>query len=605
MKLSWVAVVCLISLLPAARAQQEADEKYIAIYGVVQQAESQAETGEPQTALANLTEAQAQLQQFQKAYPDWNPAIINYRLEDLGKKIVALNARLAAATAPRPAAPAQAAQIQATPSARVSTEEENLRAQLQSVQAENQALQARLKEALATQPAAIDSGELAKAQEQIRSLMKEKDLLKASAAVDKNTNGIASLRRQLAEALDQYSAAHARGEQLMADNAALQRDLQRVGPDAGALDLLRSQNDRLKSQLAALQAAAADATAAGELAAKLKSANLQIASLQTTVQSANTKISSLQTTVTVVTLEKGALEKKVKQLAAELEALRAANFEGRIRDLTEQRDELTKELANAGRKNPRKNADAQLAQLAALTNEMQTLRARLAVAEAKPVPYSAEELALFRETAPQPNPSKRSIHELPSGTAELVVSAQRHFANKEFDAAEADYQRILERDQNNGLVLANLATIELQEEKFADAEQHITAALAQSPDDAYNLSTLGYLKFRQEKYDEALDTLSRAAKLDPNNPEIQNYLGVTLSHKGLRVQAETALRKAIQLNPLYAPAHNNLAVVYLNQTPAMPMLARWHYQKAIAAGQPRNPDLERLLADKGAPVDVP
>jgi len=57
---------------------------------------------------------------------------------------------------------------------------------------------------------------------------------------------------------------------------------------------------------------------------------------------------------------------------------------------------------------------------------------------------------------------------------------------------------------------------------------------------------------------------------------------VTLSHKGLRVQAETALRKAVQINPLYAPAHNNLAVVYLNQTPSMPMLARWHYQKAIA-----------------------
>jgi tetratricopeptide (TPR) repeat protein len=125
----------------------------------------------------------------------------------------------------------------------------------------------------------------------------------------------------------------------------------------------------------------------------------------------------------------------------------------------------------------------------------------------------------------------------------------------------------------------------------------------QSPEDAYNLSTLGYLKFREEKYDDALDVLSHAAKVDPNNPEIQNYLGVTLSHKGLRVQAETALRKAIQINPLYAPAHNNLAVVYLNQTPPMPLLARWHYQKAVAAGQPRNPDLEKLLADKGAPVD--
>jgi len=42
-------------------------------------------------------------------------------------------------------------------------------------------------------------------------------------------------------------------------------------------------------------------------------------------------------------------------------------------------------------------------------------------------------------------------------------------------------------------VLANLATIELQENKLADAEKHITAALAESPNDAYNLSTLGYL----------------------------------------------------------------------------------------------------------------
>jgi cytochrome c-type biogenesis protein CcmH/NrfG len=147
-------------------------------------------------------------------------------------------------------------------------------------------------------------------------------------------------------------------------------------------------------------------------------------------------------------------------------------------------------------------------------------------------------------------------------------------------------------------VLANLATIEMEQGKLADAEKHITAAVAQSPNDAYNLSILGYLKFRQEKYDDALDALSRAAKLDPRNPEIQNYLGVTLSHKGLRAQAETALRKAIQLDPNYGPAHNNLAVIYINQTPPLVELARWHYQKALDAGQPRNPDLEKMLAER-------
>jgi len=161
----------------------------------------------------------------------------------------------------------------------------------------------------------------------------------------------------------------------------------------------------------------------------------------------------------------------------------------------------------------------------------------------------------------------------------------------------------LDLDQNNTLALANLAAIELQENKLPEAEKHITTAVAQNPNDAYNLATLGFLRFSQGKYDDALDTLSRAAALDANNPEIQNYLGVTLSHKGLRVQAEAALRKAIQLNPGYAPAHNNLAVVYLNQTPPSPLLARWHYQKAVADGQPRNPDLEKLLAEKGAPFE--
>lgn len=584
MKSFLVAAVFFLGLLPAVHAQADADEKYIAIYGVVQQAESLADTGGPKEALSSLLDAQAQLQQFQRIYPDWNPAIINYRLSDLSSRITTVKARLAA-LAPKqtvetaPASPA-------AQNARLSAEEQNLRAQLQSVQAENDTLQAKLKEALSSQPAVIDSGELARVQEQLRELMKENDLMKANSAMDRDTNRVSVLRQQLADALTKYSAEQTRAQKLIEENAALQRDLKRVALDASAVDLLRSQNDRLKSQLAALRSAANDATAAGELAGKLKAAN--------------TQISSLQSKVTAVTQEKGALESKVKQLSAEVESLRAANYEGRIRDLTDQRDELAKELANTG-KNPRKGADAQMA---ALADEMQTLRARLAVAEAKPVPYTVEELALFRASTPQPVQDRHSVHELPSGTAELVASAERHFSNHEFDAAEADYRKILERDQNNGLVLANLATIELQENKLADAEKHIAAALVQSPDDAYNLSTLGYLKFREEKYDDALDALSRAAKADPNNPEIQNYLGVTLSHKGLRVQAETALRKAIQLNPQYAPAHNNLAVVYLNQSPPLPLLARWHYQKAVAAGQPRNPDLERLLADKGAPVEV-
>ena len=152
-------------------------------------------------------------------------------------------------------------------------------------------------------------------------------------------------------------------------------------------------------------------------------------------------------------------------------------------------------------------------------------------------------------------------------------------------------------------MLANLAAIEAEENKLADAETHIKAALAQRPDDAYNLSTYGYLEFRQQKYNEALDALSLAAKLDPKNARIQNYLGVILSHKGLNAEAEVALRKAIELEPGYGAAHNNLAVAYITGQPPSVVLARLEYQKALDNGQPRNPELEKMLSDNGAPVN--
>ena len=131
---------------------------------------------------------------------------------------------------------------------------------------------------------------------------------------------------------------------------------------------------------------------------------------------------------------------------------------------------------------------------------MKTLRARLAVDEAQAVPYTPEELALLKSPAPALAASaagrKKSVNKLPAGSAPLVAEAQSYFSAGNYDKAEADYLQILQRDPNNALALANLATIELQENKLADAETHITAALAQNPDDAYNLSTLGYLKFR-------------------------------------------------------------------------------------------------------------
>ena len=71
----------------------------------------------------------------------------------------------------------------------------------------------------------------------------------------------------------------------------------------------------------------------------------------------------------------------------------------------------------------------------------------------------------------------------------------------------------------------------------------------------------------------------------------------------MRGPAETALRKAIQLEPAYGSAHHNLAVIHATQKPPLTELARWHYQKAINAGHPRNAELEKLFDSQRAQDD--
>ena len=594
MKFFLTVAVIVFASLATVRAQQEADEKYLDIYSLIQSAENLAGNGETRDAAAGLADAQAQLQKFQKLYPTWNPDIVAYRLNDIASKMAAMKGQSAPKTTTGSSAPAAN-----DPNKKLKTEVADLQEQLKSIQAENDALQAKLKEALASQPAAVDATELAKQLTIIKELTKQNDLLKARPAGDTNA---AATKAELAAYVQKFAAERARAQQLATENTELQAKLASSAvPDAAALAALRAENEKLKNQITAFDAASAKLPDYNRLVAELRDARAEIVQLRSAAVVTGLEKTALEGKVTT-------LATKVTSLTTELAGLRKANYDARIRDLSEQKADLERKLSEL-QKNPPPGAakDNAAEQLAKLNDEVKALRSRLNVAEAKVIPYSADELALFRQPAPKRNvdvePVKKSVNQLPTGTSELVASAQDHFAKHEFDEAESDYQKILERDQNNGLVLANLATIELQENKLDDAEKHIAAALKQNPNDAYNLSTYGYLKFRQEKFDDALDALSRAADIDPNNPEVQNYLGVTLSHKGQRAQGETALRKALQLNPNYAPAHNNLAVMYLSQEPALPQLARWHYQKALDAGQPHNSDLEKMLAEKGAPVE--
>jgi Tfp pilus assembly protein PilF len=75
-----------------------------------------------------------------------------------------------------------------------------------------------------------------------------------------------------------------------------------------------------------------------------------------------------------------------------------------------------------------------------------------------------------------------------------------------------------------------------------------------------------------------------------------------LTRVGQRDAAQDAFNKAVQLDPHYVIAQDNLALFYVAQNPPQAQLSRWHYQRAREAGGPRNPDLEKWLNQNGAPV---
>lgn len=608
-RLVFAVFILALVLLPEARAQQNPDDQYLVIYGLMQQGNANDNSGEPRRALEDYTEAQSRLQSFQKVFPDWYPKIVNFRLGYLADKIAQDRAKMPStnappvAAAPAPAtAPAEAA---AAAGARLESQINALREQVRQLQTNNQTLQAKLKEALGIQPASVSPSELDRVREQLRVLMKENDLLKVTldqqsgqAGGTVSTQAVAQFKQELAETRQKLAVQTGRADKLALENQSLQNRLQSLMASPDTAEALRQENELLKKEVASLKSSPPETVGSGNASAELAKARAQIAGLQSQAE-----ISSLQ---------RMALENRIKRLqgatanpAPAPEPGQAEN-EARIRELEKERDELRTQLGEANRRLGAATNQISAAQLDALARQVDALRARIAVDEAKPIPYTPEELALFKRSTPplisNANPQETSIQDLPGGTASLAVEAQSYYSAKQYGKAEADYQKILRRDKNNGVALANLAAIELEENKLDDADKHIQTALAQEPNDPYNLTVLGRIRFAEAKYDEALDALSRAAKLDPQNPDIQNYLGVTLAEKGLREQAETALRRAVQLDPNYAAAHNNLAVIYLTQKPPMVELARWHYEKAIANGQPRNPGLEKLLAKDGAPV---
>lgn len=299
--------LCVLGGWPALA--QSPDDQYIGIYATIQEADALLAAGRNSEAATRYEQAQSALRRMKTVYPNWNPRVVNFRLNYLASRLAVTGPPPAPQPPDTPPASAPPTPV-ASPDPALQKEVRELRELVEQLQADKALLQAKLKEAFEIQPAAVDPRELAQANERIVSLEKEKDLLQTTLEQERarlpaanaaererfrqqlaeanqqlrtQTERVESLtrekramqqrlealagapaaaaeleqvRRALAEATQKLSEQTARNEQLAQDRDALQTRLRQWDAEVEAAAALRAENELLKRQLADARAAA-------------------------------------------------------------------------------------------------------------------------------------------------------------------------------------------------------------------------------------------------------------------------------------------------------------------------------------------------------------
>ncbi len=298
--LRFLAVVLGAFVLAASALAEGADDQFIVVYNLIQQADK---TPDRVGAHRLYTEALGGLKRIQRGYPTWNERVINYRLHYCADKLAALlDVADAASAKPDPTKPAPAA---TEPPGEVLTQLNDLNERIRSLAADKQSLEARLREALTAQPAPIDPRELHAAVEKITALQTTNRVLLAKletqegerknlvdkVVAEEAQKALAETRRQLNE--QKQSAA--RLEQERAD---VEGRLRKVQDDT--IKPLKLENQTLKDQVTELKSDTEKGRQVAELSARL-----------TKVQSG---LEESKRSNERLVAEKGALEKQVEDL---------------------------------------------------------------------------------------------------------------------------------------------------------------------------------------------------------------------------------------------------------------------------------------------------
>lgn len=185
--------------------------------------------------------------------------------------------------------------------------------------------------------------------------------------------------------------------------------------------------------------------------------------------------------------------------------------------------------------------------------------------------------------------------------AAYIDLGERSLARKEFEtAAKLD-------DKFAGSFL-NLARLDISENDFAQADQHLTKAIALKPRDPQSLSVLAYVQHNEHSYQHCIATADRVHDLDHKGLANVHYIAASAA---IALRDYTAAQRELTFfvqedphNPLIAAAQQNLDLIDKYNKGELKSVdggGAGHFVGVVAGSQAQTfPDAERLRSELAA-----
>ncbi len=170
----------------------------------------------------------------------------------------------------------------------------------------------------------------------------------------------------------------------------------------------------------------------------------------------------------------------------------------------------------------------------------------------------------------EPTPAPRGRSEItPRGGAQEQLRediyhfnmAVFHQRRQDYQAALAEYRKVVELSPHNAEVYSNMGVIHNQLGEFDQAVAVLQKALLIDPGYSKAHNNLGLAYYRSGQPEQALRHLQRAVELEPGNLEGYTNLGLVYRKLGRTGEAEAMFERVLKLSPGYAAAHYNLALL--------------------------------------------